>query len=359
MLDRPMTLHFLMQGTGYTGGRAILIDHAAELLRRGHRVNVYVTGRDSSTIDWAPAQMPVHPLPHIPDLPAGDACVFERPSLAADVLKYFCGIPIQFVQGFEGTDAALRRDAALSRYRLLEYLRLRAKVRRIDRAYRLPTTKFVVHPHLAGLISERFGQSTTWVPNGLPDGVFKPAANRSWNGQTVLVVGPTDTPSKRIVDALRAAVIAKRQAPGMQLIRVAQHPMRPIEQSLGVTDAYHTMLKPVEMAALYHQVDLVLLPYNSAEGFGLPAIEAMASGTPTILTDIPAFRTFDRPDDYAKFVPAGKVEEMAGAVIALLSDPAARQRLSRRGLEVAALYTRQRSHDAMEAALRQVIHHGR
>ena len=55
------------------------------------------------------------------------------------------------------------------------------------------------------------------------------------------------------------------------------------------------------MRRLYAQALCVVIP-SRAEGFSLPVIEAMAAGTPAIVSDIPAHRALV-PDPAARFAP--------------------------------------------------------
>jgi glycosyltransferase involved in cell wall biosynthesis len=229
------------------------------------------------------------------------------------------------------------------------------RLRRVEQAYRLPTAKIVVHRHLRDLLEGRYGQTAFLVPYGLPEGVFHSPRQRTFDGQTILVVGPTDTGWKRIGDALEAIRLLKQTHPHLRLIRVAQHEQRASERYIQVTDEYHTMLAPEGMAALYRRADVLVLASDATEGFGLPLLEAMACGTPAVVTDIPAFRTFAAPADFAHFVPVADPPALAAAVARLLEDLDERQRLSERGPQVAAGYQTARSHDAMETALFQIL----
>ena len=94
---------------------------------------------------------------------------------------------------------------------------------------------------------------------------------------------------------------------------------------------------------------------DATEGFGLPVLEAMACGLPVVVTDIPAFRGFAEPQDFARFVAVGDPVALARALVEVLDDPLERQRLSRRSLEVAGAYTMQRSFQAMSEALERII----
>ena len=55
------------------------------------------------------------------------------------------------------------------------------------------------------------------------------------------------------------------------------------------------------------------------EGFGLPALEALACGTPVVATDLPALR--EVLGDQAELVPPGDAAAMADALARVLGDP--------------------------------------
>ena len=55
------------------------------------------------------------------------------------------------------------------------------------------------------------------------------------------------------------------------------------------------------------------------EGFGLPALEALACGTPVVAADLPALR--EVLGDQAELVPPGDPAALAGALARVLDDP--------------------------------------
>lgn len=79
---------------------------------------------------------------------------------------------------------------------------------------------------------------------------------------------------------------------------------------------------------LYRGADLFVLP-SYVEGYGFPAIEAMASGTAVICSDIPALK--ELAAGAAMFFQPDDVSQLAEAVYQCLGDEKLRQLLVRKG----------------------------
>jgi glycosyltransferase involved in cell wall biosynthesis len=94
----------------------------------------------------------------------------------------------------------------------------------------------------------------------------------------------------------------------------------------GVSDDEYAELLGQAFALVHASLD---------EGFGIPLIEAMAVGTPIVVSDIPIFREVGT--DAAGYFPATDPDAAAAAIRAL-EDPAVWRARSDRGREVAAGY---------------------
>jgi glycosyltransferase-like protein len=104
-----------------------------------------------------------------------------------------------------------------------------------------------------------------------------------------------------------------------------------------------------ELARLYRAADVFAFP-SAKEGFGLAALEALASGLPVVASDLDVLRTFLKDGRSALLVPVGDQDALASALARLARDPDRRERLRTGGRAVAAAF----SWDAAAAAHERV-----
>ena len=114
--------------------------------------------------------------------------------------------------------------------------------------------------------------------------------------------------------------------------------------------AYHTGLSRPELAVLYRSAWVYASP-SSYEGFGLPYVEAMASGTPVVATPNPGSKEIL---DHGRFGYLAKDEEFAERINTLLTDPVLRRQFTAKGLERARKYSLERMVDSYENLLQEL-----
>jgi glycosyltransferase involved in cell wall biosynthesis len=158
-------------------------------------------------------------------------------------------------------------------------------------------------------------------------------------GPFVLSVGSLE-PGKNRERLLQA--FARLRARGLEhtLVVAGQRAWRyegeePLARRLGLGDSVRFLghVPQADLPALYSAADLFAFP-SLYEGFGLPAVEAMACGTPVVASNVSAVP--EVVGDAALQVSPLDVEELADAMERLLRDERLRDELRERGLKRAA-----------------------
>jgi glycosyltransferase involved in cell wall biosynthesis len=167
------------------------------------------------------------------------------------------------------------------------------------------------------------------IPLGVDTRLFHPRPQPRVPGRIVSVAS-ADSPLKGVATLLRAfaKLVTERTAeltlvgkptPGGPTDRLVS------ELALGDRVRFVSGISDDELAELIASAELAVVP-SLYEGFSLPAVEHMASGTPLVAT-----RTGALPEvvgDAAKLVAPGDAEELCAALGALLDSRAERERLA-------------------------------
>jgi glycosyltransferase involved in cell wall biosynthesis len=180
------------------------------------------------------------------------------------------------------------------------------------------------------------------TPNGV-DPRFTPQGRRA-PGEYFLFVG-NDKPHKNVATLVAAYERVKRDKLDLVLAGAPFPQYRMRAMLAGFVD-------DDELAALYRGALALVIP-SIEEGFGLPALEAMACGTAVITSNAPAL--VEITGDAALHVDARDVNALAGAMMRIANDEALRADLGSRGIARSREFTWRRcaekTRDAYETAL--------
>jgi glycosyltransferase involved in cell wall biosynthesis len=193
-------------------------------------------------------------------------------------------------------------------------------------------------------IAEDFGVSPSQlhvVPLGVDTALFKPADHRVPG--RIIAIASADVPLKGISHLLHAvARLRVERNLDVQLVSKLE-PNGPTEKliaELGISDIVHSSsgLSDTELAELLASAEVACIP-SLYEGFSLPAVEAMASGTPIVASRAGALPEVVGDDgECARLVRPADVDELTKVLGELLDSPLERHRLGaagrRRALEV-------------------------
>jgi glycosyltransferase involved in cell wall biosynthesis len=169
----------------------------------------------------------------------------------------------------------------------------------------------------------------------------------------ILVAGPFEIDWKGVATALEAVALARSRGFACRLERLSQWPLTEAERQLLPPDTFHYGLEPPQVAGLLRRFDLLLAPSWEQEGFGLPALEAMASGVPVLASDVSCYRDFAAGG--ALLLPPRDADAWAKGLVDVLADRRRWRDLRRRGLAVAAEFGEEVAAAELEAAIEWVL----
>jgi len=235
----------------------------------------------------------------------------------------------------------------------------------------------VSEPWVARLAGE-FGLSAELVSNGVDTSRHRPArdtAERSADrarfdlGEhfTVLTIGGIE-PRKGSLALLEGFARLRELAPDLDPLLVVaggatlfdyRHEVDRFHArvaSLGAQESVRVLgsLPDGEIESLYRAADAFAFP-STKEGFGLAALEALASGLPVVATELEEFTTYLEHGRNALLVQVGDGDALGDALARLARSPDTRAQLRVEGLSVAAAYTWDRAAIEHERVYRQLL----
>ena len=321
---------YLLEAAPLFGGVKVVLHQANLLAARGHRVTIVCP---SEAPEWYPLRATWRQTtglePH--EIPKADVVVATFWTTLSRALRADAGQVVHFCQGFEGE---LEHNVA--------------EHPAILQAYRNPVPAITVSPHLATMIRERFDRPARVIPQPL-ENWWRP--RRRWapaRPARILATGPWEIYLKGVPVAAEAVRRLRQLGHDCTWVRLSQWPLCDEERAALDPDEFHCHLRPDQVPELVRSCDLLLAPSWPVEGFGLPVLEAMASGVPSVASDIPSFRAF--ADGASILVPREDAGAFARAASSLLSSGRRWRRHRRHGLNVAKAYRESVAVREIEAA---------
>jgi len=162
------------------------------------------------------------------------------------------------------------------------------------------------------------------IHDGVETDVFRPIDGIARKANSILFVGNSEDRNKGIVYLLKALRRLRSDVPfHLTVVHPPASRGAPrLVQQLGLHGrvTFLEQLSRDELVFQYNRHQLLVSP-SLYEGFGLPAAEALACGTPVVSTTAGALSEIVEHGVSGLNVPPGQVEPLAEAIRALLEDP--------------------------------------
>jgi glycosyltransferase involved in cell wall biosynthesis len=173
------------------------------------------------------------------------------------------------------------------------------------------------------------------IPVGIDPGEFTPPpAGQARDTDSILVITSADVALKGLVHLLEALAKLRTERPVRLTVVGSARPGGPAEAALdrlSLRDAvrFTGPVPEAELVDLLQRATVVAIP-SLYEGFSLPAIEAMACGTPLVTTDAGALPEVVGTEAGLR-VRAGDVGELTAGLQLVLDSPSLAEQLGRAG----------------------------
>jgi glycosyltransferase involved in cell wall biosynthesis len=179
------------------------------------------------------------------------------------------------------------------------------------------------------------------VPVGVDHTRFRPLDGVARAPGRLLTTASGDVPLKGLTYLLEALAKARVERPDAHLVVIGKLRNGSVIPDLlerlglragpGEAVTFVSGISDERVVELYAEASLAVVP-SLYEGFSLPAIEAMACGTPLLATTGGALpEVVGTSGATARLVPPGDAGALAGAIVALLGDDDERARLGEQG----------------------------
>jgi phosphatidylinositol alpha-mannosyltransferase len=183
------------------------------------------------------------------------------------------------------------------------------------------------------------------IPNGVDLRLFAhavPVARWQDGRPNILFLGRLE-PRKGLLHLLKAFRLVRKAGSDCRLLVAGAGPLEREARRYVMTRRLQGVeflgrVSDQEKVQLFRTADVFVAPATGRESFGIVLLEAMASGTAIVCSDIHGYKGVVRRDEQALLVPPGDHRAMAEAILRLVADPALRGRLAASGLERAQLF---------------------
>ncbi|MDD5650285.1 MAG: glycosyltransferase [Candidatus Nanoarchaeia archaeon] len=323
---------YILASNAPSGGVKVVFEQANMLKDRGHNVLIYCSKNELE--HWFNVHAPVYYFSDFSDIPDSDIAIGTYFSTLPILQKVKSKLKMHLCQGYE---VSLYENDAI-------YTTL---VSTIKSDYRRIKEKIVVSKWLKEIIDKEFSVDSYHVKNGLDKHVFSFVRHAKNKIPRILIVGNINLEFKGVRIGLQA-VLKFASYRKVVIVRMAS-------EKTKVDDKYEfydmSKMSQFDIAKVYSLCDVTISVPHKVEGFSLPPLESMASGTPVITTDCGGVNDYAINNNNAIIVPPKNQIAIEHALKIILSNEILYYRLVDNGISTANEFLWYKSIDKLESIL--------
>ncbi|MGH8869332.1 MAG: glycosyltransferase family 4 protein [Actinomycetes bacterium] len=207
------------------------------------------------------------------------------------------------------------------------------------------SARIAVSEHARRTLVEHLGGDAVLIPNGVATRAFRtaePLPGWPGPGQALGFLGRLDEARKGLPVLLDGFARLAPERPGLRLLVAGPGGADEVRDALPA-DLHPRaeilgLVSEEQKARAYRSVDVFVAPNLGGESFGIVLLEALASDTPVLASDLDAFRRVLDDGKAGALFPVGDGAALAREAAALLDDPVRRAAHVRAGRDVVARY---------------------
>lgn len=317
---------YVLEATTLCGGVKVVFEHVRELNKAG--IKAVVASVDKYP-DWLYFKSPFYHFNSYREIfqcqdfsSARFVLTFYRQILEAEHFRIIHKC-FHFCQGYEGVV-----DEA------------KPLLHEIEKAYKVKMSGFTVSDRLSKRIQSLFPSKKLYnAGQAIDNDIFYPGKELAPAMPfRIILMGSLYNSVKDVKKGLNALKILREKLP-VEIIRISLSDTKTEEENIaGEIKEYYYLLKPDEVGNIMRSCHAILVPSNNGEGFGLPVVEAMACGLPSVITKTDSFSAIDPLMKSSIFVGIGDEYQMAEALLKLFGDRELRSKIRNEGLKTASKY---------------------
>jgi phosphatidylinositol alpha-mannosyltransferase len=189
------------------------------------------------------------------------------------------------------------------------------------------SARIAVSPAARQTMIDHLGGDAVIIPNGVDVSAFAnatPIAELSSSDQTLVFFGRVDEPRKGLEVLIKAIAQIRDKYPNLKVLIAGPGDCSELLEELSADDRSCIevlgLVDESDKANVYASGTVYVAPNTGGESFGIVLLEAMASGTPVVASNLPAFARVLDAGNCGKLFANEDSDSLAKTVLQLLGD---------------------------------------